>query len=110
MLRSNHAELCRLLNASEPTLLSLTVELYAKKIIDTNIQIDVLKKGGLVGANILLTHVQMKIEQSPEYLDIVQKAMENEQFLHEIMTKIKKSKFYGNNLEGIYTFWALYYP
>ena len=90
VLRSNHAELCRLLNCSEPTLLSITVELYAKKIIDTNIQIDVLKKGGLAGANILLTHVQMKIEQSPEYLDIVQKAMENEQFLHEIVKKMKK--------------------
>ena len=90
VLRSNHAELCRLLNCSEPTLLSITVELYAKKIIDTNIQIDVLKKGGLAGANILLIHVQMKIEQSPEYLDIVQKAMENEQFLHEIVKKMKK--------------------
>ena len=90
VLRSNHAELCRLLNVSDPTLLSLTVELYAKEIIDVNIQIDVLKKGGFAGANVLLTHVQMKIEQSPEYLDIVQKAMENEQFLHEIIEKMKR--------------------
>ena len=89
VLRSNHAELCRLLNVSDPTLLSLTVELYAKEIIDVNIQIDVLKKGGFAGANILLTHVQMKIEQNPEYLYIVQKAMENEQFLHEIIKKMK---------------------
>ena len=90
VLRSNHAELCRLLNVSEPTLLSLTVELYAKGIIDLKIQIDVLKKGGFAGANILLTHVQMKIEQCPEHLDIVQKAMDNEQFLDEIVTKMKK--------------------
>ena len=112
MLRSNYAELCRLLNVSEPTLLSLTIELYAKGIIDVNMQIDVLKKGGYVGANILLTHVQMKIEQNPECLDIVQKAMENEQFLNEIVKKMKKGKLYGNNLEGIYmyTLLALYNP
>ena len=88
-LRSNHAELCRLLNVSESTLLSLTVELYAKEIIDLNVKIDVLKNGGFAGADILLTHVQMKIEQKPEQLDIVQKAMEREHFLHEIVKKMK---------------------
>ena len=91
VFRSNHAELCKLLNTSEPTLLSLTIELYSKSIIDTKIKIDVLKEGGLAGADILLTHVQMKIEQSPaEHLDTVQEAMENEQFLDEIVKKMKK--------------------
>ena len=90
VLRSNHADLCRLLNCSEPTLLSLTTELYAKGIIDINIKIDISNKGGFAGADILLTHVQMKVEQSPEHLDIVQKAMENEQFLREIVKKMKK--------------------
>ena len=90
VLRSNHAELCKLLNVSDPTLLSLTVELYAKAVIDVNIKMEVLKKGGYAGADILLTHVQMKIEQSPEYLDIVQKVMENEQFLHEIIENMKR--------------------
>ena len=90
VLRSNHADLCRLLNGSEPTLLSLTAELYAKGIIDINIKINISNKGGFAGADILLTHVQMKVEQSPEHLDIVQKAMENEQFLHEIVKKMKK--------------------
>ena len=90
VLRSNHAELCRLLNGSKPTLLSLTAELYAKRIIGMNIKIDVQDKGGFSGADILLTHVQMKIEQSPEHLDIVQKALENEQFLDEIVKKMKR--------------------
>ena len=90
VLRSNHAELCKLLNVSETTLLSLTVELYAKAVIDVNIKMEVLKKGGYAGADILLTHVQMKIEQSPKYLDIVQKVMENEQFLHEIIENMKR--------------------
>ena len=90
VLRSNYAELCRLLNGSEPTLSSLTVELYAKRIIDSNIKIEVLKKGGFAGANILLTHVQMKIDQSSEHLDIVQEAFEKEEFLGEIVKKMKK--------------------
>ena len=90
VLRSNYAELCELLNTSEPTLLSLTNKLYAKKIIDMKVKIDVRNKGGYDGADILLTHVQMKIEQSPEHLDTVQKAMENEQFLDEIVKKMKK--------------------
>ena len=89
VLRSNHAELCRLLHVSESTLLSLTVELYAKGIIDLNVKIDVLKNGGFAGADMLLTHVQIKIEQNPEHLDIVQKAMEREHFLHEIVKKMK---------------------
>ena len=89
VLRSNHAELCRLLNVSKSTLLSLTVELYAKEIIACNVKIDVLKKGGFAGADMLLTHVQMKIEQSPEHLDIIQKAVEKEQFLEEIVRKMK---------------------
>ena len=90
MLRSNHATLCRLLNSSEPTLISLTAELYAKGIIGTDIKIDVRNKGGFAGADILLTHVQMKIEQTPEHIHIILKAMENEQFLDEIVKKMRK--------------------
>ena len=90
VLRSKHAELCRLLNVSESTLLSLTAELYAKEIIDMNIKIEVRNKGGFSGADILLTHVQMKIEQNPEHLAIVQKALEKEQFLDDIVKKMNK--------------------
>ena len=88
--RSKHAELCKLLNISESTLFSLTLELYAEKVIDLEVKIDVLNKGGIVGADILLTHIQMKIDNSPEHLDNVQKAMENEQCLDEIVKKMKK--------------------
>ena len=38
----------------------------------------------------LLTHVQMNIEQNPDHLDIVHKAIKNEQFLDEIIKKMKK--------------------
>ena len=89
-MRSNHAELCKLLNVSDSTLLTLTLVLYAKGIIDVNIKTDVLNKGGFAGADTLLTHVQMKIEQNLEYLDIIQETLEEEQFLDEIVTKMKR--------------------
>ena len=90
VLRSNHADLCKLLNNSKSTLSKFTIELYAKKIIDMTVKIDVLNEGGFTGADILLTHVQTKIEQSPGLLDTVQKAMEKEEFLDEIVKKMKK--------------------
>ena len=90
ILRSHVADLCRLLNISEPTLLSLTNELYSKNVIDSDVKIEVIRKGGSIGANILLTHVEMKIKQNSEHRDVVQKAMEKEQFLHEITQKMKR--------------------
>ena len=90
VFRSNYSELCNLLSNSEPTLLSLTTELYSKGIIDMKIKSDVHNKGGYKGADILLAHVQMKIKPSPEHLDTVQKAMENECVLDEIVKKMKK--------------------
>ena len=90
VLRSHLADLCKLLNISEPTLLSLTNELYSKNVIDRDVKIEVIRKGGSIGADILLTHVEMKIKQNPEHRDVVQKAMEKEHFLHEITQKIKR--------------------
>ena len=90
VLRSKHRELCELLNGSEPTLLSLTAELFAKEIIGLNIKIDVHNKGGFAGADTLLTHVHMRIEHNPQHLTIVQEALEKEAFLDEIVKKMKK--------------------
>ena len=53
-------------------------------------KIDVLNKGGYAGADILLTWVQINIEQTPEHIRIIQKAMEKEQFLDEIVKKMIK--------------------
>ena len=89
-MRSHLADLCKLLNISEPTLLSLTNELYSKNVIDRDVKIEVIRKGGSIGADILLTHVEMMIKQNPEHRDVVQKAMEKQQFLHEITEKMKR--------------------
>ena len=95
VLRSYHRKLCGLQNKSPPTLHSLAIELHAKKIIDKNTKIDLLKKGGTAGADILLTHVLTKAEQNPEHLDIVQKTLEKIQFLlHDIIEEMKQAFMY----------------
>lgn len=65
------------------------VELYVKEVIDVNIKIEVLKKGEYTGADTLHC-TDVKIEQRPEHLHTIQKVMKNEQFLHEIVEKIKR--------------------
>ena len=49
-------------------------------IIDINVKIEVLKEGGAAGADILLTHVLMKVEQNRlnTYIEIVQKAFKKQ--------------------------------
>ena len=89
-MRSHHRDLCRVLNFSTTTLSSLTLELFAKNIIELDVKMEVLQKGGIAGADVLLTHVLMKTEHNPEHLDIVQKALENEHTLVEIIEKMKK--------------------
>ena len=82
-------DLCTLLNTSPPTLCSLTLELFAREVINREIKIDVLTQGGAAGADILLTHV-LKVEQNTEHLNVVQKAIEKEQFIHDITETMKR--------------------
>ena len=89
-LRSNYGDLCSVLNVSQPTLFSLATELFSKGIIDTNVMMEVFRERGVVGANMLLIHVLMKIEGNAEYLDVVQKTLEKEESLRDIMEKMKR--------------------
>ena len=49
-----------------------------------------IKKKGANGADILLLHVFMKIKGNAQHLDVVQNTLEKEQFLHDIVEKMKK--------------------
>ena len=88
--RSNYGDLCSVLNVSQPTLFSLATELFSKGIIDTNVMLEVFRERGVVGANILLIHVLMKLEGNEEHLDVVQKTLEKEESLHDIIEKMKR--------------------
>ena len=89
-MRSHFGDLCGLLNISQPTLHSLTLELFAKGVIDMKTKIDVVREGGATGADNILTLVLKKVEDYPEHLDVVQKAFEKEQLLHDIIETMKR--------------------
>ena len=88
-MRSHHGELCKVLTVSKPTLSSLTLELFSKKIIELDVKAIILEKGGVDGADLLLTEVLIKTEHNPEQLNVVQKALEEQSTLDDITKKMK---------------------
>ena len=48
----------------------------------------VTRAGGKEGASVLLDHIEMKVEQNPDCLQVVLKLMENDEYLRHIVRKI----------------------
>ena len=96
-MRSHHGELCKVLSVSSTTLSSLTLELFSKKIIELDVKTDVLKKGGVHGADLLLTQVLIMTEHNPKHLNVVQEALEKQSKLDEITEKMKNSCVTGKH-------------
>ena len=96
MLREYHGEICDVLNVSKDSLLSFTQKLFAVNIINRDTKISVTRTGGKEGADILLDHIEMKIEQkieqNPDCLHVVLEIMENDEYLRHIVKKIKGEK------------------
>ena len=82
-------EICDVLNVSKDSLLSFTQKLFAVNIINRDTKISVTRIGGKEGAGILLDHIEMKVEQNPDCLQVVLKLMENDEYLRHIVKKIK---------------------
>ena len=89
MLREYHGEICDVLNVSKDSLLSFTLQLFAVNIIDRDTKISVNRTGGKEGADTLLDHIEVKIEQNPDCLQVVLQLMENHEYLCNIVKKIK---------------------
>ena len=96
-MRSHHGELCKVLTVSSTTLSSLTLELFSKKIIELDVKTDVLEKGGVHGADTLLTHVLIKSKHNPKHLNVVQEALEKQSTLDEITEKMRNSCVTGKH-------------
>ena len=88
VLREYHGEICDVLNVSKDSLLSFTQKLFAVNIINRDTKISVTRTGGKEGAGILLDHIEMKVEQNPDCLQVVLKLMKNDEYLRHIV-KIK---------------------
>ena len=88
VLVSHHHVICRVLSVSETTLISLTGKLFSKRIIDMPTKTLVLSKGGYKGADILLDHVEMKVESKPHILLTVLDTMKEHELLVDIVNEI----------------------
>ena len=77
------------MNISPETLKSFAGKLFTKRIIDQQTRLSVDRTGGQSGASTLLDHIEMKVEQSPKFLNVVLGIMESEANLRDIVKKIK---------------------
>ena len=90
VIRRHCSQLSNQLIVSSDLLLSVSVGFYQYNIIDQVTKAEVNNKGGLVGADILLTHVHMKVEQSPnDYLDPVMNVLRDEVALRDTVRKME---------------------
>ena len=90
VIRLHFKRLSNQLAVSSDLLLSVSVGFYQYNIIDRVTKAEVNNKGGLVGADILLTHVHMKVEQSPnDYLDPVMNVLRDEVALRDTVRKME---------------------
>ena len=88
-LRRHHHKLSKILDSSEPTYRSLTLNLFSEKIIDGKTKKHLLQKVGL-GAENLLDHVEKKVATKPERMDLVLRIMDKEECLQDIVEEIRK--------------------
>ncbi len=90
VIRRHCSQLSNQLAVSSDLLLSVSVGFYQCNIIDRVTKADINNKGGLVGADILLTHIHMKVEQSPEdYLVTVMNVLRDEVTLRDTVRKME---------------------
>ena len=89
ILRRYHHKLCEILDSSEPTFRSLSLNLFSKEFIDAKTKNHLLQKVEL-GADKLLDHVEKKVEAKPERMDLVLQIMDKEESLQDIVEEMRK--------------------
>ncbi len=96
VIRRHFKRLSRQLAVSSDLLLSVSVGFYQCNIIDQVTKAEINSKGGLVGADILLTHIDMKVEQSPnDYLVPVMNVLRDEVALRDTVRKMEADYLAG---------------
>ena len=90
VIRRHFKRLSNQLAVSSDLLLSVSAGYYQCNIIDQVTKAEINSKGGLVGADILLTHIDMKVEQSPnDYLVPVMNVLRDEVALRDTVRKME---------------------
>ena len=88
-LVSHHNDICKILDASETTLISLTGKLFQLRIVDRPTKIYVTSKGGYKGADTLLDHVETRVDNNPQILITVLEAMRENTALKDITEQLE---------------------
>ena len=104
VLVSHHSKICKVLATSESTLLSLTIELYEKEVVDIQTKSHIRSKSGLEAADSLLDFIRMRVDNEPKILQIVFKAMQENVSLKDIVDQMKSWK---RDMQGKMLFTAL---
>ena len=92
VLISYHNAICNVLSVSENTLISLIGNLFLIRIIDRPTKNLVISNGGYKGADILLDHVEMRVDNKPKILQSVLKAMQELEALKDIVEQMENWK------------------
>ena len=93
IIRHHFDQLCKILNTSSTTMITLAGKLYAKRIIDMSTKSEILATRGLESANLLMDLVMIKIDQRPERLEAVLLIMEELEDLQDILKQIRKEQY-----------------
>ena len=99
VLETHHDAICNVLSVSKTTLISLSGKLFSKHIIDRPTK-TVVSKGGYKGADILLDHVEMKVESKPHILQTVLKAMKEHESLVDIVEQMENWEGEDTQISG----------
>ena len=89
VIRSHYKDLSKILCLFEETLFSLSGSCYQAGLIDVQAKKSITTSTGQVGAGLLLDHLQLKIEQSPDYQPVVLRLMAGETALKEVVRKME---------------------
>ena len=90
VLVSHHNDICKILDASETTLNSLTGKLFQLQIVDRPTKIDVMSKGGYKGADTLLDHVETRVDNNSQILITFLEAMRENTALKDITEQLER--------------------
>ena len=85
VIKNNFANLSRVLSVSRETLFSLSSLCYEVDLIDLPTKTSIITSNSLVGAHALLDHLQLKAEQSKDYLKLILELLGKETALKEIV-------------------------
>ena len=99
VVRQHHHQLCKALDVSDNTLQYFTGHLFQEEIIDAPTKIEVLRKKGCHGADILLNLVRLKVDLKPKYLETVLMAMRPLTALQDIAEKMEQELHNGHGEE-----------